>query len=42
MGISGIWSKQLHAPYGVSRAQWVNQIWINGVGCSGSGFDGLV
>ena len=23
MGISGIWSKQLRAPYGVSRARWV-------------------
>ena len=25
MGISGIRSKQLRAPYGVSRARWVNQ-----------------
>ena len=24
MGISGIRSKQLRAPYGVSRARWVN------------------
>ena len=26
MGISGIQSKQFHAPYGVSRARWVNKI----------------
>ena len=26
MGISGIRSKQLRAPYGVSRARWVNKI----------------
>ena len=25
MGISGIRSKQLRAPYGVSRARWVNR-----------------
>ena len=25
MGISGIRSKQLRAPYGVSRARWVNK-----------------